>query len=133
MSRPPLGSEPGELLRRLADEPVPSAPEDATAERRERLVRAMRAAVERSAEQAERRKRLQRVAWAIAAAAGFALVAGVLVRERWQAAHPTTIAGIDAVSGTVVLTQEGTRRVVGSSERAVHDGDSLQTAAGARA
>jgi hypothetical protein len=33
----------------------------------------------------------------------------------------------------VVLTQEGTQRVVGSAERAVHDGDSLQTAAGAHA
>lgn len=132
MSRPPLGSEPGELLRRLAAEPVPSAPEDAAAPRRERLVRAIRGAVERSAEQAEGRKRWQRVAWAIVAAAGFALVAGVLVRERFHA-RPATIAGIDAVSGTVVLTQDGARRVVGSSERVVHDGDSLQTAAGARA
>jgi hypothetical protein len=133
MSRPLLPSEPSELLRRLAEEPVPSAPEDASPARRERLVRAMRDAVERSAEQVERRRRFQRIAWAIAAAAGFVLITGVLVRERWHATHPTTIAGIDAVSGTVVLTQEGARRVVSAAERTLHDGDSLQTAAGAHA
>lgn len=133
MSRPPLPSDPGELLRRLADEPVPSAPDDASPARRDRLVRAMRDAVERSAETTERRRRLQRAAWSVAAAAGFALLAGMLMRERWHATHPASIAGIDAVTGTVVLTQDGSRRVVSAAERTLHDGDSLQTAAGARA
>lgn len=132
MSRPPFESEPGELLRRLADEPLPSTPEDSAPERRERLVRGLRDDIDKAFERAQGRKRWQRAAWVVAAAASFALLGGALLRERMQA-PAVAIAGIDKVSGTVVLTQEGTQRVVGSAERAVHDGDSLQTAAGAHA
>ena len=60
MSRAPFESEPGELLRRLAQEPVPSSPEDASPARRDRLVRSMKDAVERSAESAEKARRFRR-------------------------------------------------------------------------
>lgn len=127
------GPDAEALLRRLAEEPVPSAMEDAAPLRRERLVRAMKDAVERSAEQVERRRRLERGALGVAAAAALLLLSGALLRERWHGASPATIGGIDAVTGTVVLTQDGARRVVGAAERNLHDGDSLQTAAGAHA
>jgi hypothetical protein len=132
VTRRPFDSEPGELLKRLADEPLPSAPEDASPERRDRMVRGMRDSVEASFEQAQRRSRWRRALVGVAAAASFALLGGALLRERWHV-QPQPIAGIDRVSGTVVLTQEGAQRVIGASERSVHDGDSLQTAAGARA
>ncbi len=133
MSRAPLDSEPEELLRQLAQELVPNAPEDASPARRDRLVRSMKDAVERSAERSERVRRFWRGGVIIAAAAGFLLLSGLLLKEHRAHGGSGTIAGLDRVSGTVVLTQEGTVRVVGSSERALHDGDSLQTAIGAHA
>jgi len=68
----------------------------------------------------------------LAAAAGFLVLGGSLLKQHASAAA-VTIAGLDRVTGTVVLTQEGARRVVGSGERALRDGDGLQTAAGAHA
>jgi hypothetical protein len=130
VSRTPLGTEPEELLRRLASEAVPGSPDDTSPARRDRLVRSMKDAVERTTERKERARRLKRTAFAVAAAAGFALVAGLAYMGR---AQPSRMAGLDGVSGTVVLTQEGTRQVVGSGARALGDGDSLQTAAGAQA
>jgi hypothetical protein len=119
-------------LRRLAQESLPSAAEDASTARRDRLVRSMKDAVERAAEATETSRRRRRVGAMVAAAAGFALLGGLLYKERVHAG-PTTIAGLDGVSGTVVLTQDGKGRVVGPAERSLHDGDSLQTAAGAHA
>ncbi len=133
MSRRPFESEPGELLRQLAQEAVPSAPEDALPARRDRLVRAMKDAVARSAESTERTRRFRRGGIVLAAAAAFVLLSGLLLREHRAHVNGGSIAGLDRVSGTVVLTQEGTVRVVGSGQRALRDGDSLQTAAGARA
>lgn len=130
MSRAPLESEPGELLRRLAQENVPSGPEDASPARRDRLVRAMKDSVEHAAESAETARKLRRGLVVFAAAAGFLLLGGTLLRQR---AGAGPIAGLDRVSGTVVLTQDGARRVVGSGERALRDGDGLQTAASAHA
>jgi hypothetical protein len=134
MTRKPFDSEP-ELLRQLAAEPVLDSPEDASPVRRERIVRAMKDAVERSVEQIEKRRRFRRWAYGLAVAASFALAAGVLLRDR--AGHavgaPASIAGIDQVSGTVVLTQDGARRVLSGRERSLHDGDAVQTAAGAQA
>jgi hypothetical protein len=127
----PLDSEPEELLRLLAAEQLPSMAEDSSPARRDRLVRSMKDALERTAERTEKSRRFRRIAYGLAAAAGFALLGGLLLKERVRA--PVSIAGIDAVSGTVVLTQDGARRVIGSGERSLHDGDALQTAAGARA
>ena len=131
MTRNPLDSEPEELLRLLAAEQVPSLSEDSSPARRDRLVRSMKDTLEAAAERSERMRRFRRVAYGLAAAAAFALLGGLLLKERAHA--PVSIAGIDAVSGTVVLTQDGARRVIGSGERSVRDGDALQTAAGARA
>jgi hypothetical protein len=133
MSRAPLDSEPGELLRQLSQEPVPSAPEDASAARRDRLVRSMKDAVERAAEGAERARRWRRGGVLVAAAAGIVLLSGLLLKEHRAHGGSGAIAGLDGVTGTVVLTQEGTGRVVAAGERAVRDGDSLQTLAGAHA
>jgi FecR protein/Outer membrane lipoprotein len=133
MSRAPLDSEPGELLRRLAQENIPSDPDDGSPARRDRLVRGMKDAVERAAESAEKTRRFRRGAGLVAAAAGFLLLSGLLLKQYHASGGPSTIAGLDRVSGTVVLTQEGARRVVGSGERALRDGDGLQTAAGAHA
>lgn len=133
MSRVPLDSEPGELLRRLAQESVPNLPEDASPARRDRLVRSMKDAVERAAEGAERQRRWRRGGVLVAAAAGIVLLSGLLLKEHRAHGGPGTIAGLDRVSGTVVLTHDGTGRVVASGERALRDGDSLQTAAGAHA
>jgi hypothetical protein len=132
MTRRPFDGEPGASLRRLAEEPLPSVPEDSAPERRERLVRGMRASIESSFERRQQRTRWQRAIVGVAAAAVLTLLGGALVRERLQD-PPRAIAGIDKLSGTVVLTQAGTQRVVSKAERAVHDGDSLQTAAGAQA
>jgi hypothetical protein len=131
VTRKPLEGEPEELLRLLAAEQLPSLSEDSSPARRDRLVRSMKDTLERTAEQSEKVRRFRRIAYGLAAAAGFALLGGLLVKERVQA--PVSIAGIDGVSGTVVLTQEGARRVIASGERSVRDGDALQTAAGARA
>ncbi|HYJ11126.1 MAG TPA: FecR family protein [Polyangiaceae bacterium] len=127
--------EPGALLRRLAEEPLASVPEDSAPERRDRLVRSMRASIEGSFERGQQRTRWQRAIVGVAAAAALILLGGALVRERLQDSPPAiaAIAGIDKVSGTVVLTQAGAQRVLSQAERAVHDGDSLQTAAGAQA
>lgn len=133
MSRAPLESDAGDLLRQLAQEPVPNEPEDASPARRDRLVRSMKDAVERSAEGAERARRFRRAGVVVAAAAGFLLLSGMLLREHRAHGGSGNIAGLDRVSGTVVLTQEGAVRVVGSGERALHDGDGLQTATGAHA
>ena len=132
MSRAPFESEPGELLRRLAQEPVETSPEDASPARRDRLVRSMKDAVERSAESAEKSRRFRRGSLIFAAAASLLLLSGLLMNERRsQGSGP--IAGLDRVTGTVVLTQEGNVQVVGAGQRSLRDGDSLQTAAGARA
>ena len=131
MSRAPLDSEPSELLRQLAQENLPSIAEDTSPARRDVLVRGMKDAIERTAERAERSRRLLRGGVVVAAAAGFLLLSGLWLKERGS--HLSSIAGLDRVSGTVVLTQEGKGRVVGSGERALHDGDALQTAAGAHA
>jgi hypothetical protein len=93
----------------------------------------MKDAVERSAESAERVRRFRRVGVIVAAAAGFVLLSGMLLKERRTHGSFGNIAGLDRVSGTVVLRQEGSLRVVGSGGRALHDGDSLQTATGAHA
>jgi hypothetical protein len=132
MSRAPLDSEPGELLRRLAQENLPTSAEDSAPARRERLVRSMKDAVERAAEANEKSRRWRRGAVALSAAAAFLLLGGLLWKEHAHSV-PATIAGLDGVSGTVVLTQDGKGRVVGAGERALHDGDALQTATGAHA
>ena len=132
MSRAPLESEPGELLRQLAQDPVPSAPEEASPARRDRLVRSMKDAIDRSAERAERSRRWRRGGAIVAAAAGFVLLSGLLLKEH-GVRGVSTIAGLDGVSGTVVLTQDGNVGVVGVGRRALRDGDALQTAAGAHA
>lgn len=134
MTRVPEPSDTAELLRQLAQENLPSSPEDAAPARRDRLVRGMKDAVERAAERAEKSRRLRRGGAMVAAAACFALLSGLLLKER--ASHgAANVAGLDGVSGTVVLTQDGKSNVVGSSERAftLHEGDALQTAAGAHA
>jgi hypothetical protein len=133
MSRAPLDSDPGELLRQLAQQSVPSAPEDASPARRDRLVRSMKDAVERSAESVDKSRRWRRAGVIMAAAAGFMLLSGMLLTQHRAHLATSPIAGLDRVSGTVVLTREGTGKVVGSGERALRDGDALQTAAGARA
>jgi hypothetical protein len=135
MSRVPLDSEPGELLKQLAQEPVPSDPEDSSPARRDRLVRSMKDAIDRSEEQAEKARRWRRGGALVAAAAGFLLLAGLLLKEHHGQGTSGAIAGLDGVNGTVVLTQEGKVGVVGAgaAKRALHDGDALQTAAGARA
>lgn len=133
MSRSTLPSEPGELLRQLAQEALPSSPEDSSPARRDRLVRQMKDAVERTAEKTEKARRFRRVASALAAAASFALLGGMWLHERGDRTSNGNVAGLTGVSGTVVLTQEGRSNVVAAGERALHDGDALQTAAGARA
>src|SRR5205085_6763676 len=122
MSRLPLDSEPGELLRQLAQEPVPNVAEDGSPARRDRLVRSMKDAVERAAESAERARRWRRGGVLVAAAAGIVLLSGLLLKEHRAHVATGAIAGLDRVTGTVVLTQEGTGRVVGAGERAVRDG-----------
>jgi hypothetical protein len=131
MSRAPLDSDPGELLRQLAQENLPGSPEDALPARRDRLVRAMKDAVDRSAEANEKSRRLRVSGAVLAAAAAFALLGGLWWKDHARGA--ATIAGLDRVSGTVVLTQEGKGRIVSGGERSLHDGDALQTATGARA
>ncbi|MDF3072235.1 MAG: Fe-S oxidoreductase [Polyangiaceae bacterium] len=131
MTRPTLPSEPGELLRQLAQENLPAPPEDTSAERRERLVRGMRDAIDRTTEKTDKVRRWRRVAAFVAAAACVCALGGMLLRDRGVA--PATVAGLDRVTGTVVLTQDGRGNVVGAGERALRDGDALQTAAGARA
>jgi hypothetical protein len=63
------------------------------------------------------------------------LLSGLLLKEHRAHGSSGTIAGLDRVNGTVVLTQEGKVGVVGAGapERALRDGDALQTAAGAHA
>jgi hypothetical protein len=131
MSRPPLPSDPSDLLRQWAQENVPVAPEDSSAARRDQLVRSMRDAIDQAAEKAEKRRRLRRVFGALAVAACFSLLGATLLGDRGVA--PVAVAGIDRVSGTVVLTQDGRGNVVGAGDRALRDGDAVQTAAGARA
>lgn len=131
MSRPPLPSEPGELLRQLAQEHVPTSAEDASPARREQLVRGMRDVIEKSAEKREKIRRLRYASAALVAAAAFALAAGLLMKD--HGARPGDVAGLSGVSGTVVLTHDGHGSVVGTGERPLRDGDALQTAAGARA
>jgi hypothetical protein len=133
MSRPPLGSEPGELLKQLAQESIPSVPADASAERRDRIVRGMRDAVERAAEGAERSRRLRRGLGFAAAAAGFLLLSGLWLKQHVADTSVGAVAGVDGVSGTVVLTHDGKSNVIGSSDRGLSDGDTLQTVAGAGA
>jgi FecR-like protein/outer membrane lipoprotein YfiO len=133
MSRLPLGSDPGEMLKQLAQEKVASVPEDASPERRERLVRSMKDAVVRSVETAERSRRWRRGSLVMAAAAGFLLLSGLLLKE-WRSGDAiAAVAGLDGVSGTVVVTHDGKGNVIGAGERPLKEGDALQTAAGARA
>jgi hypothetical protein len=133
MSRPPLNSEPGELLKQLAQESIPSVPADASAERRDRIVRGMRDAVERAADNAEKSRRWWRVAGVVSVAAGFMLLSGVWLKHQSGASPVAAVAGLEGVSGTVVLTHDGKSDVITASERALSDGDALQTVAGAKA
>lgn len=133
MSRPPLHSEPGELLKQLALENLPSVPADASAERRDRIVRGMRDVVESVAEDAEKSRRWRRGLGVIAAAACFVLFSGAWLRQHGAETPVAAVAGLEGVSGTVVLTHEGKSQVLGAGERALSDGDALQTVAGARA
>ncbi|HYQ18470.1 MAG TPA: FecR family protein [Polyangiaceae bacterium] len=133
MSRLPQPSEPGELLKQLAQENIPSVPEDASLERRDRLVRSMKEAVERAAEGAEKSRRLRRTTAIVAAAAGFLLLSGLLLKQWRTDGSALAVAGVDDVTGTVVLTHDGKSNIAGSSERGLRDGDALQTATGAQA
>jgi hypothetical protein len=133
MSRLPQGSDPGDLLRQLAQEKLPSVQEDASLERRERLVRSVKDAVVSSAERADRSRRLRRASVFVAAAAGFLLLSGLLLKEWGSGASVGPVAGLDGVSGTVVVTHEGKGNVIGAGQRPLNEGDALQTAAGARA
>jgi hypothetical protein len=133
VSRTPLDNEPSELVRRLAQEPVPTSPEDGSSARRDRLVRAMRDTVERTAEGAQRARRFRIGASLVAAAAVFALMGGLLLQARTTSSSVKAVVGLDGVVGTVVLTQDGKPHVVGPGERSLREGDGLQTAAGARA
>jgi hypothetical protein len=129
----PLDNEPEALLRRLAVEELPSAVEDADPARRDRLVRSMKEAISRSAEQTERRKRRWWVAASVASAAAFVLLSGIWLDHQLRPSGAADIAGIERLSGTVVLTQEGSGEVVGGGSRPLRDGDAVETAAGARA
>lgn len=133
MSRISLEDGPEQALRRLADQTLPTLPEDASPSRRDRIVRGMKAVVQSNAEQTERRRSVRRGLLVAAAAASILLLSGLLLRERFAASEPVAMAGVDSVVGTVVLTQQGVRHVVGAGERALRDGDALQTAAAARA
>jgi len=68
----------------------------------------MKDSVERSAEGAEKTQRFRRGAVLVAAALLPGAV-GMLLKQYGASASPPAIAGLDRVSGTVVLTQEGTR------------------------
>src|SRR5207244_7361635 len=95
MSRAPLDSEPGELLRQLAQQNIPSDPDDGSPARRDRLVRAMKDSVERSAEIAEKTRHFRRGAALVAVAAGFLLLSGLLLKQYGASASPSAIAGLD--------------------------------------
>jgi TolA-binding protein len=126
-------SHPEPLLRQLAEQALPSHSGDQSPERRERFVRGMKDAVGRAFERGERKRRYRQVIFGVAAAAAIGLLGFGLAREGLEPSAPDAVAGIESVSGTVVLTQNGAGRVVGTGERALHHGDALQTAAGARA
>jgi len=124
---------PEEALRQLADQRLSGSPEDASPARRERMVLRMKSVVQRNAEQLARQRSLRRGLWAGAAAASILLLSGLLLHDRLAPAESAAIAGVRSVVGTVVHTQAGVRQVVGAGERALRDGDALQTAAAARA
>ncbi len=133
MSHELPGEEPAELLRQLADELPVGTPEDSSAARRDRLVQGMSLVVERSFEHAKRRERFLRRLLVSSAAASILLLSGVVLRPRFLSESSPVLAGLDSVVGTVVLTQQGVRRVVGAGSQALWDGDALQTAAAAGA
>lgn len=129
------GSDPEALVRAMAEQAIPSEPREVLASRRERTVEALGRAIRQSSVARERRMRLQRRLSALGAAAAIALGGlGVyrVVRSDAAAAPVEThvsVATVESVSGTLVVTHAGRARVVAAGERPkLVAGDELRTA-----
>jgi hypothetical protein len=124
-----------QLLRELAEERVPLESAEAVMARRTRVVEALSRGIREVPLLRERRSR--RLGWlSIAAAAVVALGVGFGTGElRKEMAKPAEvaasrgIAAVEAVRGTLVLTQKGRARVVAPGERPeLEPADSVSTA-----
>jgi hypothetical protein len=125
--------DPETLLRELGEERVPLEPAEVVAARRERMVEALGRGIRDVPRLREARARRSR--WFLAAAAavvlGLGFSATALLREQAPVASvQASIAGVEAVSGTLVLSHNGRARVVlPGEEPELSAGDALSTAA----
>jgi hypothetical protein len=131
-----LQRDPEVLLRELAEERVPLESAETAMARRERVIEALGRGIRDVPLSRERRTR--RMGWfAVAAAAvvalGIGFGTGALRNEIARTPAAVTsqgIAAVQAVKGTLVLTQRGRARVVAPGERPeLEAGDSVSTAA----
>jgi hypothetical protein len=126
--------DPETLLRELGEERVPLEPAEVVAARRERVVEALGRGIRDVPRLREGRARRSR--WLLAAAAavvlGLGFSATALLRDEQGPAVlvQASIAGVEAVSGTLVLSHDGRARVVSPGEEPeLSAGDAVSTAA----
>lgn len=126
--------DPETLLRELSNERVPLEAAVATAARRERVIDALGRAIREVPRARERRA--QRLRWASVLAVAAVVVLGLglgsfgLLRRAPEVAEASpNIGSVQAVSGTLVLTQHGRSRVVSQGENpGLAAGDAISTA-----
>jgi hypothetical protein len=125
--------DPETLLRELGEERVPLEPAEVVAARRERMVEALGRGIRDVPRLREGRARRSR--WFLAAAAAVVLGLGFSATALLSEQAPVvsvqpSIAGVEAVSGTLVLSHDGRARVVlPGEEPKLSAGDALSTAA----
>jgi hypothetical protein len=132
------GHDPEALVRAVAEQEIPAEPREVREARRERMVAAVGRAIRQSGAERERRTRLRRRIAAFGAAAAVALGAfgahRIVVGERATVRHDahtavSSVAMVEDVTGTLVVTHAGRARVVSPGERPqLTAGDELRTA-----
>ena len=140
MNEPTARSE--DLLRLMAEAPVPNEAPEAQQERRDRVVPRLSAAIRLEARRREQRRRWGRLAAIVAVAASLLLIVGAATylsgRQAPRAGEETALAAsmdrLHAIEGTVLVTNGGV--VVASSPLSdvpLEPGSEVRTPAGGRA
>jgi hypothetical protein len=130
MSDSPRESVPPELLR-LKEQPLPEAAHDASPLRRERLVRKVGLFVADSAARARRRQRVTRALFGLGLAAALVLLIGVGLQVAQH--RGGAMATLAKVTGSVIVSHGGERRLVDAGELRLRDGSLVQSAAASSA
>ena len=134
MSAPRIPSQPDDMLRRLGSQVVPVESPERVEQRRQQVVTALSRAIRASADRKQRALRT-RLIWGLGIAASLAFGIGIAAHARQRAAEAAAVfSTVAEVSGAVVVTEGGERRVLGNgSDFALRALSEIETAPEAQA